>query len=216
MHGHDRIYVNYKDVKNLIKEGDLLIYRGKAWYSFFIKRATRGEYSHIGLASWHNGTSDKPASLETIEFHGYRGGGVVIQMNNLFPQFSGQIDVYRPNNNWENIYFNKQNDTCVSKQYTFDGLSVTNTMRGLTGLPYGWRRIWWFIRSYLLLGRFFYNIENLTSDEQKGIIYPVCSTAIAYSFASNGYDLIHERADEWTQPSDIAQSSTTNYLFTLL
>jgi len=216
MHDHDRIYLSYKDAKPLIQEGDLLLYRGKAWYSFFIKHATRGNYSHIGLASWHNGTTNKPAILETIEFHGYRGGGSTLHMSNLFPKFSEQIDVYRTNPTFESIKYNLRTGCFDYTEIKFDGLAVTNTMRELTGLPYGWRRIWWFIKSYMLFWRFFYNLDDLTSDEQRDIIYPVCSTAIAYSFSYNGFDLIREKSNEWTQPSDIAQSPMTNYLFSIV
>jgi hypothetical protein len=83
-------------------------------------------------------------------------------------------------------------------------------------MPYGWKRIWWFIKSYIFGLRFFYDLENMTSDELKDIMYPVCSTAIAYVFDKCGYKILHERADEWTQPSDIALSPLTNYLFTIV
>ena len=89
-------------------------------------------------------------------------------------------------------------------------------MRNLTGIPYGWRRILWLIIRNLPFFRLFSNVANLTSDEQKPIIYPVCSTAIAYCFSKADSDLIHERADEWTEPSDLALSPMLNYLFTII
>ena len=216
MHEHDRIYVPYKDARELIQEADLLLYRGKAWHSYCIQRATRSEHSHIGLASWHNGVNKTKATLETIEFHGFRGGGVTFKVSNLFPKYSKLIDVYRPNKTCEHIIYNTISKQIETHLDTFDGKAITNTMRGLTGLPYGWKRIWWFIKSYFFGFRFFYDIENLTSDEIKDIIYPVCSTAIAYSFSKNKFKLIHARADDWTQPGDFAMSPMTNYLFTLV
>jgi hypothetical protein len=213
MHNHDRIYIPYVQARPLIKECDLLLYRGDAWYSWFIKKITRGEYSHVGLASWHNGDQ---GLLETIEFHGYRGGGATIQMSNLFPKFTKQIDVYRPAHIREDSKYYPETNDVRTKDVHLCPKSVTRTMRGLTGLPYGWRRLWWFFKTYALFSRYFYNMEDLTSDEIKDIIYPVCSTAIAYCFAKNNFDLLHEKSDEWTQPCDIAQSPLTNYLFTLV
>lgn len=213
MHSHDRILIPYTKARSLIKEADILLYRGDSWYSWFIKRASRGLYSHIALASWHNGDN---GLLETVEFHGYRGGGVVTQMSRLFPKFSGQIDLYRPVDKYQTSIYNKDTHEIKGKEIRLCPKSVTRTMRSLTGMPYGWKRIWWFIKSYAIGSRFFYNLEDLTSDEIRDIIYPVCSTAVAYSFAVNGFDLIHEKSDEWTQPSDIAQSPLTSYLFTII
>jgi len=215
MHEHDRIYIPYVEARNLIKEADLLLYRSQCWYSDFIKKIGKGEYSHVGMASWHNGTPGVEKILETIEFNGWRGGGATTQMSHLFPKYSEHIDIYRANTENEQMYYDKETKDIKSRFVKFDPKFVTNTMRNLTGLPYGWRRIWWFIKRNLFLFRFFYNIENLTSDEIKDIIYPVCSTSVAYCFSTAKFDLIHEKADEWTEPSDLARSSMLNYLFTI-
>jgi hypothetical protein len=59
-------------------------------------------------------------------------------------------------------------------------------------------------------------MEDLTSDEIKDIVYPVCSTAVAYSFNKNSFDLIKNRNDSWTKPGDIAESTLLHYLFTMV
>jgi hypothetical protein len=211
----DRIYIPYAEARLLIKEADLLLYRGNAWYSWFIKKATHGEYSHIGLASWHNGKKER-AILETVEFHGYRGGGVTTKMSNLFPKFSKQIDIYRCSHICQKLLFDPKINKVVTTCTHLQNKDITNTMRSLTGLPYGWKRIWWTIKRNLALFRFFYNLEDLTYDSCQPIIYPVCSTAIAYSFNKNNFDLISQRSDSWTAPSDISTSPLVHYLFTIV
>jgi len=215
MHEHDKIYLTYQEARPLIEEADVLLYNSKCWYSSFIKKAAKGRYSHVALASWHNGANNTKSRLETIEFNGLRGGGATTMMSNLFPEFSNQIDIYRPNTYNEHRYFDTITKKIKSRYVPLNAKLITNTMRDLTGLPYGWRRILWFIRRNMFFFRLFYDIENLTSDELKPIIYPVCSTAIAYCFSVADFDLVHERADEWTEPSNLSLSPMLNYLFTI-
>ena len=88
-------------------------------------------------------------------------------------------------------------------------------MRKLTALPYGWRRIWWMAKHKMAGLRFFYKPDDLMIDTVKDVVYPVCSTAVSYSFNKNGYDLITNRSDEWTEPGQISMSPRLSYLFTL-
>ena len=88
-------------------------------------------------------------------------------------------------------------------------------MRKMTGLPYGWKRIWWIAQYKLPVLRFFYKIEHLVDDTSTELIYPVCSTAVAYSFSKEGFDLVHNRADKATEPSDLSRSPLLQYLFTI-
>lgn len=212
MHEHDRIFLPYTDAKPLIQEADILLFRGKAWYSFLIEKMTQSEYSHVGLASWHNGDGK---ILEVLEFHGGRGGGVAVDFDNYIKSQSHQIDVFRPIPKYYRTIFNSETHQFIVVDINLLPKDITQTMRRLTGIPYGWKRIWWFTKFYLPGLRFFYNLQNLTSDEQGPIIYPVCSTSVAYSFTKNCYDLIRNRSDEWTRPGDIAESPLLDYMFTL-
>jgi hypothetical protein len=87
-------------------------------------------------------------------------------------------------------------------------------MRILTGMPYGWKRMWWFAKRYLVGLRLFYDLEDLTSDEIEDIVYPVCSTAVSYAFSSYEYDLMKNKGDEWTKPSDVSESTLLHYICT--
>ena len=97
----------------------------------------------------------------------------------------------------------------------FDGKKITNTMRRMTGLPYGWKRIVWLYLHKFPVLRLLYNMENLVDDTLVDAIYPVCSTSVAYSFNKHGCDIVKFKSDAWMEPSDFARSPGLNYLFSL-
>lgn len=213
MNHQNKIFIKYEDVKPYIKEADILLFHGDAWYSWFIQKVTQSEYSHVALASWHNG---KNSNLECVEFHGFRGGGAIINLDNYFPEQSGLIDVYRPASHYDKSSFDVKTCMIINETIVLDAKAITNTMRHLTGLKYGWKRIWWFIKKHLFGLRLCYNLEDLTSDDLRDIIYPVCSTAVSYSFTKNNFDLIKNKNDAWTAPGNIGESPLLNYMFTLI
>ena len=182
------------------------------WDSKFISLYTNSPYTHIGLASCPNGL------LEIIEFKS-SSGGVSSNLAQVVKKRSGQIDVYRPSPKWVNLVFKQHDDQyCVEEKtviFTKDkAKDITNTMRHLTGLDYGYRRIFWFIKRKFPLLRLFYNPKNSMNDTVKELIYPVCSTTVSYAFSKHGFDVLKNKADEWTEPGHIANSPNLNYLFT--
>jgi len=203
--------LSYKDAEPLIREGDVLLFRGRSWISFFIGRAGETAYSHVGLASWVRNGQD---ILECIEFR-EGGGGRSSNLERQVQKYPSIIDVYRPIPRWSHWEFDSKNQNAVLIHRSFDGRAVTHTMRHLTGLPYGWRRLWWIAKHKLAGLRLLFSTKHLMHDEVGDVIYPVCSTAVAYSFNANGYDLIHNRGDSWTEPGQIAESTRLSYLFTL-
>lgn len=210
------IIKSYLEVKRYINEGDVLLFRGKGFLSKIIGSSTETPYSHVGLASWINGRANTDDGiLECVEFR-EGSGGRSINLHQAVKKHDCCIDVYRPNPVFFSYIFDENNDKkIVLSQKEFDGKAVTNIMRKMTGLPYGWRRILWMFRHKLFMFRLFGNTNKLILDELNDMIYPVCSTAVAYSYNSNGYDLVKNRSDEWTEPGDIAKSTQLNYLFTL-
>lgn len=218
--------INYKDAKPLINEGDVLLFRGQGWASYFIGVAGESVYTHVAVASWHNGDQKHLGLLECVEFRegsmfagmfnaNAAGGGRTVNLLNEVEKYPGQIDVYRPVDNFSRYVFDAETKTTILKTVSFNGKAVTNVMRRMTGLPYGWKRILWLARHKLAMWRLFYNRSTLMTDTLQEIVYPVCSTAVAYAFNSNDFDLINNKADDWTEPADIARSSRLSYLFTL-
>lgn len=221
-----RLTINYVDAKPLINEGDVLLFRGQGWASYFIGIAGESVYTHVAVASWHNGDQKHLGLLECVEFRegsmlaglfnaNAAGGGRTVNLLNEIEKYPGQIDVYRPVDTFSHYTFDKETLSFTLKKISFNGKAVTNTMRRMTGLPYGWKRIIWLAHHKLAGWRLFYDRSALMSDNMQDIIYPVCSTAVAYAFNSNNFDLIHNKSDEWTEPADIARSARLSYLFTL-
>lgn len=203
----------YSIAKPLIEEGDVLLFKGTSIASYFLSKAQKSPYTHVGIASWAYG--DKSIGmLECVEFREWKGGRS-INLENAVNDHPGCIDVYRPVTYSSEWIFDsaKQEAFLIRKEVNLRG--VTNSMRLLTGLPYGGKRIWWLAKHHLVGFRLGIDVEKLRCDAVGDIVYPVCSTAIAYAFNSNGYDLISNRADEWTEPGDIALSPRLSYLFTL-
>lgn len=221
-----KIILPYVVAKPLINEGDVLLFRGSGWVAFFIGVAGESFYSHVAVASWHNGDKKHLGLLECVEFRegsflgglfnsNAAGGGRSVNLYNEVQKYSGCIDVYRPVDRFTKHTYNAATHSVNHHQTTFDGKAVTNTMRQLTGLPYGWKRIWWLMQYKLAIWRLISNRDVLMNDNVEDIVYPVCSTAVAYAFNKNNCDLINNKSDEWTEPADIARSARLSYLFTL-
>lgn len=201
--------IPYCEAYDLLNEGDVLLFRSKSWFGWFIKKYTTSTYSHAAITSRHNGI------IEIIEFHGITGG-VTYNLARAVKQSPGLIDVYRPSPIWTRILFNGKKTSTTSIIFTPEkARKISNTMRSLTGLPYGWKRIWWFAKKKLVGLRLFYKPEDLMDDNEQEIIYPVCSTAVAYSFSKAGFDVLKNKADNWTEPGHLALSTNLNKIFTL-
>ena len=203
--------LSFKEAKEHLQEGDVLLFKGRRLFSYFIKKASHSKYSHVGLASWHNGNI---GLWEIIEFRGFKGGRTA-SLEQIVKDKPGVIDVYRPSPQRIELSFDKYSGEIVTKTLECNYKNVTHRMRQLTGLPYGWLRIWWFLQWYIPFLRLIYNVNKIIEDKVGEIVYPVCSTSVSHSFSFDDFDLLKNRADDWTQPGDIALSTSLNYLFTL-
>lgn len=210
----DLLLKDFKTAKPLIKEGDVLLFRGQSLTSKFLRIAGEGLHTHVGVASWHNGDSPETGILECVEFKEWKGGRAV-NLKYQVEQNNCTIDVYRPIPFFTTLYYDDTLSIVQTDRKPFDGKLVTNTMRKMTGLPYGWTRIWWIAKHKMLGLRLFVDYENLVNDTLQDVVYPVCSTAVSYAFSKHDFDLVKNRSDEWTEPAHIATSARLNYLFTL-
>lgn len=214
----NRTNLPLSEAMNYINEGDILLFRGEGPFSRWIQRGGEGLYSHVGLASWHckeGCTSSKPI-LEITEFREWKGG----RTTNLAVAYQdhirkGLIDVYRVPSFYYTLRFNPFVKKVEEYEVNFDGRRVTDHMRAMTGLPYGWSRIWWLMKYKLPVIRLFLGSSIISNDSDVDTFYPVCSTAVAACFSKEGIDLAPNMSDGWMEPSDISRSPLTNYLFTL-
>lgn len=202
----NKILLTPQEAKPLIKEADLLFVDGVNWFtSTFIKWWTKSQYSHVAMASW-----SFDSLLEIVEFLPNRGGGATTSYDNYFPKYSGRVDIYRPDPRYINMTFEPINKIICEEYIELKSKDITNTMRELTGIPYGYYRIW-----KMFTELFSSSVKTLTKTNNSPIIYPVCSTAVAYSFEKNGFILLRHRNYEWLAPGDLAVSPVLNYLFSI-
>lgn len=200
--------LTYKVAKPLIQEGDVLLFKGQSFSSFFIARASVGNYTHVGIASLVDDI------VECVEFREWKGGRS-INLEYYAKNFPDTIDVYRPVPFFSKLVFDPVSLQTNLIRVPFQGRKVTNELRKMTGLPYGWKRIFWIGLFKLPFFRYFIPLSIVGDDSAREIVYPVCSTALSYCFNKFDYDLISNRSDEWTEPSDISKSTRLNYLFTI-
>ena len=214
------VMLPYKTIgRDLIQEADVMIFRGTGIISGLIQRFSGSRYSHAAMASWHNG-SDEPPILECIEFREGSCGGRISNLSRQVEKYDEQIDIYRPlpSTNVLKLVHLEDSYSVVKLPMHLNPKAVTNCMRKMTGLPYGWSRLWWLAKHHLLGARLWYVTDEAIDDRPKEIndVYPVCSTAVAASFNLGcGYDLMPNRSDNRMEPGDLAKSHLLNYLFTL-
>ncbi len=230
----NRIYIPYSLIlkEKLINEADILQHRTKGLVSKFIKTFTEGEHSHSSMASWsHNGRD----ILENIEFREWKGGRTV-NLEHIVNANPEGIDVYRVSSpitilktlfDNENAHLDHQGEcpfptafdmseiSFETETLEFNGRAITNCMRKLTGLPYGYMRIWKIAKMKIPVLRFFLK-PDLDDEQSSDKVYPVCSSAIASCYRKHYVDLMHARPDSKTSPADLTRSPLLNYMFTIL
>ena len=166
------------------------------------------------MARWHNGDRKEDALLECVEFHEKHGArSLNLEVYNKMD--NRKIDVYRAVPYRLTTTFDPITKKITHTKVFFDGKAITQDFRKLSGMPYGWRRIWRIALHKMAISRIFYNPDNTTSDEPADIIYPVCSTAVAHFCSLHNWDLVRNKSDEWTEPGYIGMSPIIEYVFSL-
>lgn len=207
--------IKYDEAKKYIQEGDVLLFRGEGILSKIIQSIGQGYYSHVGIASWVYDEYGHKQYLECIEFREWIGSRA-ISLNNYVNDNPNIIDVFRPIPQYKEYIFccKQRNPIIIDK--VFDGKLLTTEFRELTGLPYGWSRIFWLARFHILGLRLLSWSEGIEDEDKSREFYPVCSTIVAHLFAKHYTKLLRFRSSARTEPSDISRSPILNYMFTLV
>lgn len=206
------LYVPYHLAQSLLLEGDVLLFAGSGIVSALIKISGVGEYSHVAVASKHNG------DWEAVEYREWYGGRIINLLNYIkeCKNENTRIDVYRPSPKISYIYFDSYLKQTIFKEYQFDGKKITDCMRKLTGLPYSYKRLWLILKMKLFKWKILTNIDQITKEiPSEEPLYPVCSTVVAHCFSKNGWPILKRRSDEYIEPSHFSISPRLNYIFTL-
>ena len=78
--------VHYGGIRRAIRDGDILLFRGKSWISRVIRRITRSPYSHAAIVAWWG---DRLMVLEAV------GKGIVVsRMSVVVNQYSGKVELW--------------------------------------------------------------------------------------------------------------------------
>lgn len=168
--------VNYETIRNDIKNGDVLMYRGKSLESRIIMLITRSKFSHAGIAVWWN---QRLMVMEAIN------KGVVVRPLSLSVQkYYGDVVLYKPveeipdDDRQRMIHFAQQE---LGKEYA----RWKATLLGLK----------------ILFQRNKEKRDRLRRERQL-----FCSYYVAQIYNSIGRDLKEGVSDRFMTPGDIADS----------
>ena len=198
--------IKYDQAKELIKEGDILLFRGSGTIGFLIKRYTGGLHSHGALAHKDGDI------LECVEFREFMGGRSV-SLKSQVDNSPLNIDVFRPVKSISYEEMDAEGNTkLLEKNYTEETASaMTEDIIRWTGQPYGWSNIWKMFLRFIPGARLFQ--QNINDDEVAKA--KVCSTAVTVALRRNFMDPVPYLADDRVSPADLARSPILQYLFTI-
>lgn len=209
----NRCYLTYEEAEPLLKEGNVLFFSKPGPISFLVRSAGSSRYSHVGIVSTAYNERGEKVNIECLEFKEWIGSRAT-SLYNYIQSWKGEIDVYAAAPYTTRTIFDCVTRTFKNEKVYFRGRAITNEMRRLTGLPYGWERIWKIFKRKTIW--YFWPYKNEFDDAvAKELIYPVCSSAIAYCFSKYFADLVPNKADEFCEPGNLANSSLLTYVFSL-
>lgn len=177
--------MNYELYRNQIKDGDILLYKGKSLLSKAIRLLTKSEYSHAGIAIWWK---DRLMVLEAT------GKGVFpIPMSKNLKHYKGIVHCF------------------TSKKY-IPQVKRTKMMHFAMeeiGKEYSkWKLV---VFGYILI----FGKNKDKRDEFRKTNSLVCSHYVAQIYTYSGEDLKKGVSDAFTLPEDIAKSDKLTYKHTL-
>jgi len=189
-----RCLVPYNEACAEIRDGDLLLFRGRGLVSRLIGVAGRSEYTHAARVVWWGGDA---FCCEVRELK----GGRAVTLASQVAKYPGAIDVF------------ETNPTGRWRQY--DRRAVVKFMRRLAGCDYGYAGVLLAALRHLPLWRFLVRAE--TEDRKRTHRPPFCSQACAMADRlAGGVDPVPHLADRLTEPADLARSPFYRYRFTLV
>jgi hypothetical protein len=188
-----RCHVNLADVANDIRDGDLLLFRGRGVIARLIGAAGRSDYTHAARAVWWG------SDLFCCEVRELKGGRAVT-LESQIRKHPGGIDVFEvnPSGRWRE----------------FDRRGAVRYIRRLAGCDYGYRGVLAAALRHAPLWRCLVRPDG--DDRRVADQPPFCSQACAMADRVGGsVDPVPHLADRLTEPADLARSPFYRYRFTL-
>jgi hypothetical protein len=174
--GMEEKKIRYEDIRSQIKNGDVLMFKGRYLHSSIIRWLMGSPYSHAGIAVWWN------RRLMVMEAVG-RGVGIL--------PLSRKIGSYRGDVEW----------FCSKKEIPErDRLTMILFAQEELGKSYArWREI-------LFGWKILFRRDLSEKDELRRENKLYCSQYVAQIYNSIGLDLKKNREDRFMSPGDIARS----------
>lgn len=188
-----RCQITLAEAVDDIRDGDLLLFRGRGALARLIGVAGRSEYSHAARAVWWGN------DLFCCEVRELRGGRAVT-LESQVQRFPGLIDVFEvnPSARWRE----------------YDRRGAVRFMRRLAGCDYGYLGVLQAALRHLPLWRFLVSPDS--DDKRAPDQPPFCSQASTMADRiGGGVDPVPHLADRLTEPADLARSPFFRYRFTL-
>lgn len=175
----------YYAFRDKIKDGDILLYKGKGLLSKAIRLLTKSEYSHAGIAVWWN---YRLMVLEAV------GKGVVLT------PMSKNLEHYKGSVHWF---------TSIKHIPQTKRLKMVDFAQQELGKEYSkWSLI---VLGYILI----FGKDRNKKDKFKRANSLICSHYVAQIYNHGGIDLTKNVSDAFTLPEDIAKSNKLIHKFTL-
>jgi hypothetical protein len=184
----DRVTARYADVRDEIRDGDVLLFRPRGLVWRLIAVAGRSQYTHASMAGWWHGR------LMNVEMTS--GGGRAQMLSNIVARWPGVIDVFT-----------------VDPARRFYRRNAVEAMIGITGIDYGrWNLLQ---AAFLHMPIVRCVVAPDLDDAAKSHWPPFCSQAVSTALRAGGVDPVPHLADRLTEPGDLARSAALQYRFTL-
>ena len=171
--------IMYSIQRDHIRNGDIILFRGRNVLSRLIRLLTRSNYSHAGIVAWWQ---DRLMVLEA------RGSGVVAhRLSHVLEQYNGQVELWTA-----------ADDVLAERGKTLDRDRIIASARLHLGKRYGkWKLI-------VGLRKLIFGTDERTDPVRPPRAF-VCSEYVSMVWKSGGVDLSAE-LDKYTAPSHIAKS----------
>jgi len=168
--------VEYDEGRLHIKNGDVLMYRGRSLESWIIQWATRSRYSHAGLAVWWN---NRLMVMEAV------GKGVIVTpLSKNVISYPGDVEWF----------------TSADEIPDDHRLRMVEFAQQELGKEYAlWRAVLLGFRRL-----FQHDVERRDSLRREGRLF--CSHYVAETYNAVGRDLKKDVSDRFMSPGDIASS----------
>jgi hypothetical protein len=166
----------YDELRTSIHNGDVLLYRGRTFFSRVIQWATRSRYSHAGLATWWN---DRLMVMEAV------GKGVIVTaLSKNIRSYHGDVELF----------------AFTGELSQADRMSMIRFAQQELGKAYGrWNAIKLGLR--LLFKR---GIEARDALRREQRLF--CSHYVAETYNAVGKDLKKGASDRFMSPGDLAMT----------